>query len=238
MRDVSARTGLARSTIHHYIREGLLPRPRKTGRNTAIYDEDFVKRAQLIKALQRKAHMPLAVIKETLDGMPEDAVDAIDPDRFTGITRAVAEGLRLASEQPMGEDDLVAASGLSAAELAALRRAKLIEATGADGNRRYSPLDVRITLAMAKIREAGATLERGFAGSPQIIKAYRHHLTELARVEAREMVRMMRRLAEFDLDEFIAQTVGPLGELVAALHRKALVEAITDLTENGTDGKG
>src|SRR5689334_20322022 len=48
MRDVCARTGLARSTIHHYIREGVLPKPEKTGRNTAWYDEDFVKRAQLV----------------------------------------------------------------------------------------------------------------------------------------------------------------------------------------------
>jgi len=238
MRDVSARTGLARSTIHHYIREGLLPKPNKTGRNTAIYDEDFVRRAQLIRALQQKAHMPLAVIKETLAGMPSDAVDAIDPDRFTGITRAVTEGLRLASEQPMSEEELIAATRLSVEELKALRRVKLIGADERNGKRTYSPLDVRIAFAMAKIRGAGATLERGFAGSPQIIKAYRQYLNDLARVEAREMVRMMRRLAEFDLEQFIAQTAEPLGDLVAAMHQKALVDAITDLTQNGTEGEG
>jgi len=232
MRDVCARTGLARSTIHHYIREGLLPRPHKTGRNTAIYDEDFVRRAQLIKALQKKAHMPLAVIKETLDAMPEDAVDSIDIERFTGITRTVAEGLRLASEQPMTEDELVSRTGLSSDELKALRRVKLLDASDLDGMRVYSPLDVRIAMAMASIRGAGATLERGFAGSPQIIRAYRQHLTDLARVEAREMVRMMRRLAEFDMEEFIQHAAEPLGALVAALHQKALVDAITELTQN------
>lgn len=63
MRDVCARTGLARSTIHHYIREGLLPQPRKTGRNAALYDEEFVRRAQLIKSLQEKTHLPLRAIR-------------------------------------------------------------------------------------------------------------------------------------------------------------------------------
>ena len=232
MRDVCARTGLARSTIHHYIREGLLPRPHKTGRNTAIYDEEFVRRAQLIKELQRRAHMPLAVIKETLDAMPDTAVDSIDIERFTGITRTVADGLRLASEQPMTEDELIARTGLSSEELTALRRVKLLDATEREGARLYSPLDVRIAISMASIRGAGATIERGFAGSPQIIKAYREHLTDLARVEAREMVRMMRRLAEFDMEDFIGRAAEPLGALVAALHQKALVEAITELTQN------
>lgn len=235
MREVSARTGLARSTIHHYIREGLLPRPTKTGRNTAIYDEEFVRRALLVKALQQRAHMPLAVIKETLDGMSDEALDTIDLERFTGITRTVADSLRLASEQPMDEGELIRRTGLSAEELSALRRARLIDAEDRNGSRIYSPLDVRVAMAMARIRGAGATLERGFAGSPQIIRAYRRHLTELARVEAREMVRMMRRLAEFDLEAFIERAAQPVGDLVAAMHQKALVEAITELTRNGTD---
>jgi len=46
------------------------------------------------------------------------------------------------------------------------------------------------------------------------------------------MVRMMRRLAEFDMEEFIQHAAEPLGALVAALHQKALVDAITELTQN------
>lgn len=232
MREVCARTGMARSTIHHYIREGVLPRPTKTGRNTALYDEEFVRRAQLVKALQEKAHMPLAVIRETLNGISGPAVETIDIERFTDITRTVAEGLRLATEQPMAEEELIRVTGLGAGELAALRRAQLLGATERDGTRLYDPLDVRIAMAMARIRGAGATMERGFAGTPQIVKAYRTHLTDLARVEAREMVRMMRRLAEFDVETFIERTAEPLGDLVAALHRKALVQAIGELLDD------
>jgi DNA-binding transcriptional MerR regulator len=233
MRDVCARTGLARSTIHHYIREGVLPRPEKTGRNTAFYDEDFVRRAQLVKTLQEKTHMPLASIRETLNGMPDAAVETIDPERFTGVTRTIADSLRLASERELSRAELIERSGLRPAILDGLAAGGLIEPIERGTRVVYSPLDARIVLAFVRILEAGATPERGFTGSAEILDAYRTHLTELARVEAREMVRMMRPLTEINLEEFVAQTAEPLGEMVAALHRKALVQAVTEITSNG-----
>jgi DNA-binding transcriptional MerR regulator len=236
MRDVCARTGLARSTIHHYIREGVLPRPEKTGRNTALYDEDFVRRAQLVKTLQEKTHMPLASIRETLNGMPDAAVETIDPERFTGVTRTIADSLRLASERELSRAELIERSGLRPAILDGLAAGGLIEPIERGARTMYSPLDARIVLAFVRILEAGATPERGFTGSPEILDAYRTHLTELARVEAREMVRMMRPLTEINLEEFVAQTAEPLGEMVAALHRKALVKAVVDITTNA-DGR-
>lgn len=231
MREVCARTGLARSTIHHYIREGLLPKPRKTGRNTALYDEDFVRRVQLVKTLQEKTHLPLARIRETLDGMPDAAVDGIDPEKFTGVTTTIASRLRLASEREVSRTDLLALAGIGANELDGLAAAGLIDPIRRASAIAYSPLDVRIVLAFAGIREAGATVERGFVGTPQIIDAYRKHLTALARTEAREMVRMMRSLADMDVDAFMSGLEEPLSDLIAALHRKALVQAVTELTE-------
>ena len=234
MRDVCARTGLARSTIHHYIREGLLPKPAKTGRNTAFYDEEFVRRARLVKALQEKTHLPLAAIRKTLAGMPNGAVETIDLDRFTGVTHQIANQLRLTSEQDLSPAELSKATGLSVDELNGLAVVKLIEA---NERGRFSPLDARIAIAIAAIRGAGATVERGFTGSAQIIDAYRKHLSELARTEAKEMVRMMRSLAEIDLANFVEAILDPLGDLVSALHRKALVHAVSELTNNGgSDG--
>jgi len=234
MREVCARTGLARSTIHHYIREGILPRPQKTGRNTALYDEDFVRRAQLVKTLQEKTHMPLASIRETLNGMPDAAVDMIDPDRFTGVTRTIADSLRLASERELSRAELVERSGLSALEIDGMVAAGLIDSTEHNGRTSFSPLDARIVLAFARIREAGATPERGMGNSPQIVAAYRKHLGELARVEARTMVQMMKSLTEVDIEEFVEQMAEPLGDLIAALHRKALVQAVTEVLAAGS----
>jgi DNA-binding transcriptional MerR regulator len=229
MREVCARTGLARSTIHHYIREGVLPRPNKTGRNAATYDEEFVRRALLVKTLQKKTHMPLASIRQALDSVPTGAASEIDLDRFAGVTTTIADSLRLASERELSRAELLGATGMRPGELDGLAAARLIEPIVREGRIVYSPLDVRIAHAIARIRAAGATTERGFVGSAQIVRAYRKHLAELARVEAREMVRLLRPLAEIDVAALVRQSTEPLGDLINALHQKALVRAVTEL---------
>ena len=235
MRDVCARTGLARSTIHHYIREGLLPEPTRTGRNTALYDEDFVRRVHLVKTLQQKTHMPLASIRKTLDELPDAAIDTIDVERFAGVTRTVADSLRLSSNRELSRTELCESTGFKSADLDGLTTAGFIDPIVRGGSTYYTAVDARIALALASFREAGVTPQRGFAGSPQIVKAYRKYLTELAKVEAREMVRLMRSLAGVDVEELIARTTEPLGVLVAAMHHKALVEQVTALV---TDQNG
>lgn len=232
MRDVCARTGLPRSTIHHYIREGLLPQPTKTGRNTALYDEEFVRRASLVKTLQEKTHMPLASIRETLNGMPDAAVETIDVERFANVTRTIAESLRLASNRELSRKELCARTGFKPAELDRIAKDGFIDPIERNGATYYTSVDARIALALSRFRGAGVTPERGFAGSPQIVKAYRRYLTELAKVEAREMVRLMRSLAGVDVEELVHIVTEPLGVLVAAMHHKALVEQVGELVNN------
>lgn len=227
MRDVCARTGLARSTIHHYVREGLLPRPRKTGRNMAYYDEDFVRRAQLVKALQAKTHLPLAEIREMLNGMPDDAVGAVDPARLVDLTRQIADTVRMASERDVPRAELLATTDVTAGDLDGLARASLIEPIRRGGAPHYSPLDVRIALAFARIRQAGAIDGRNVG---HVVRAYRKHLTELARVEAREALRTFRSLTTQDVVDYTRRVTEASDEVIAALHRKALVKALSELT--------
>src|SRR5919202_2473848 len=72
--ELSERSGVPVATIHHYLREGLLPEPVKTSRNMAYYPPEFVGRIRLIKKLQEERYMPLRVIRELLerdDGEPD-----------------------------------------------------------------------------------------------------------------------------------------------------------------------
>jgi DNA-binding transcriptional MerR regulator len=43
-------TDVSKETIHYYIREGVLRKPRKTGKNTADYNETHVDQIRTIKA--------------------------------------------------------------------------------------------------------------------------------------------------------------------------------------------
>lgn len=52
MQELAERSGLPRTTIHHYAREGLLPPARKTAPNAARYDEVHLERLALITRLR------------------------------------------------------------------------------------------------------------------------------------------------------------------------------------------
>lgn len=57
-----ARTGVPRTSIHFYLRQGLLPQPQKTAANRSLYTDDHVRLLKSIKNLQ-KAGLSLAEIK-------------------------------------------------------------------------------------------------------------------------------------------------------------------------------
>jgi DNA-binding transcriptional MerR regulator len=71
MRELERLTGITRMTINFYIKEGLLPQPRKTARNMAYYDQAFIDRLQLILKLKTQNHLSLAQIKKVLKDLPE-----------------------------------------------------------------------------------------------------------------------------------------------------------------------
>jgi DNA-binding transcriptional MerR regulator len=60
------RTGVPKETIHFYIREGLLRKPRKSGINSAEYNETYVDQVQLIKDLRDNYYLPIPEIKKII----------------------------------------------------------------------------------------------------------------------------------------------------------------------------
>jgi DNA-binding transcriptional MerR regulator/tetratricopeptide (TPR) repeat protein len=66
MAELAARSGVPRETIHFYLREGLLPRPRKAGQTVAYYDEGHLERLRLVRRLREEKYLPIAVIRRLL----------------------------------------------------------------------------------------------------------------------------------------------------------------------------
>ena len=60
--ELSRRSGVARSTIKFYLREGLVPAGSPQGRNQALYDERHLERLRLIRALREVAGLSLEVV--------------------------------------------------------------------------------------------------------------------------------------------------------------------------------
>jgi len=67
MKEIMDATGVTKATILHYVKEGLLPEPVKTGRNMAYYAHSCIERINFIKQLQSKHRLPLAQIKIILE---------------------------------------------------------------------------------------------------------------------------------------------------------------------------
>ena len=60
-------TGIKRSTIHYYVREGLLSPPHRTGKTMAYYRSDHIAELNRIRELQDEGY-PIAIIKEMKSG--------------------------------------------------------------------------------------------------------------------------------------------------------------------------
>ena len=76
IKELSQKSGVPKSTIHYYLREGLLQPPTKTGRTMAYYDGTHLKKLATIKHLKKDLRMPIAFLKEELvrlgkGGFPE-----------------------------------------------------------------------------------------------------------------------------------------------------------------------
>jgi len=65
--DLERISGMGRSTIHYYLREGLLSPPRRTGKTMAYYHAGHVEELRRIRELQEEGY-PLTIIKEMKEG--------------------------------------------------------------------------------------------------------------------------------------------------------------------------
>jgi DNA-binding transcriptional MerR regulator len=119
MREVTEATGLPKSTILHYVAQGLLPQPVRTGRNMAYYDPTTVDRAKFIRSMQEKYSFPLERIRKLLTSMDEgrDIAPLVELDTVIFGTKEIPELDQKAFEE---------ATGLTGEQIAELMTAQLL----------------------------------------------------------------------------------------------------------------
>jgi DNA-binding transcriptional MerR regulator len=208
------------ATVRHYLREGLLPEPVKTSRNMAYYPPQFVERIRLIKQLQEERFMPLRVIRDLLqrgEAEPERLRAMIElEDRI--LDRALAgERQRVPAAEVEARYELPGEVLERMAEVGVL-------SPDTDG---YSPSDVRIIEAVGRFRAGGYDESLGFTVYDTL--RYKRALEPLVEEEVRVLT---ERLAG-DLDperamEIVEAGIGPLNDLIGALHTKLVVARLEE----------
>jgi DNA-binding transcriptional MerR regulator len=170
MKDLTEATGLPKSTILHYVAQGLLPEPLRTGRNMAYYDPACVERAKFVKATQEKYSFSLDKIKTLLSAIDEGA----DVTPFVELDAAI---FGTARGENMDRRAFEEATGLTSEQVSELLEADLLLPLE-EGRFRQDDVDAGRGLA--------AGLERGIrpedlAFYPKIAKELVDHEMRLRR---------------------------------------------------------
>lgn len=225
--EIAERAEVPVATVRHYLREGLLPEPVRTSRNMAYYPPEFVDRIRVIKQLQEERFMPLRVIRELLER------EHTDPQRLRAmlefedriLNRAlVSERQRLSADEARERFEMPAEVLDRLAEVGVLTP----DAAG------YSPSDVRIIQAISRFRAGGYDESLGFTVYDTL--RYKGALETLVAEEVRVLGE--RLAAEVDPEramEIIEAGMGPLNDLIAALHTKLMVAELERRRPGGGD---
>jgi DNA-binding transcriptional MerR regulator len=224
--ELAERADVPVATVRHYLREGLLPEPVKTSRNMAYYPPEFVERIRLIKQLQEERFMPLRVIRDLLEreqGEPERLRSMIElEDRI--LERALAgERERVPVEEVRARYDVPEEVLDRLADVGVLT----------PDERGYSPSDVRVIEAISRFRAGGYDESLGFTVYDTL-----RYVRALEPLVAEEVNVLGERLAG-DVEperalEIVEAGIGPLNDLIAALHTKLLV---AELAGHGSRGR-
>jgi DNA-binding transcriptional MerR regulator len=236
--ELAKRTGVQKETIHFYINQGLLPRPFKTSRNMAYYDERYIGRIRLIKELQLKRFLPLKVIREIIS---EDT-GALSPSelnviRLGGGPLAELEKLRHEFE-PLSLAALSERSGLPEDEILDMERCEMISSEeNEQGEKVYGDNDIRIVEAFAEVRRGGLTREVGFA--TEDFRLQSDIVSMLAIEEVKVFGRKFaNRYSDEDADllpKIAENAIESINAFISHLRRKKILEAIRAFSEGGED---
>jgi DNA-binding transcriptional MerR regulator len=161
------RTQVSKETIHYYVREGLLPRPRKLGKNVADYNDGYVERIRLIKEFQDHRFLPLSFIKRILKyekGSPErESFLQLQTDYFRPVDQ-------LLPAEIVGEEAFRKSTGLGRRCLANLEEWEIITPEVRDGRKTYSQDDVTLGKIVVDMDKIGLGSKDGF--DPEALKYY------------------------------------------------------------------
>jgi|SRR5579859_6760493 len=156
MRELERRSGFPRSTILFYVQEGLLPQPRKTAKNMAVYDNRFVDGLHLIQELKDKHKLSLPQIKEVLQrttgGVGLELLLDVRDRAFRQLTMQREQGL-------LSWDELVSQSGLPEDVLRRLEQNDCLIVQPVEGSNRYHSDNVIAARLLQQMLALGFPLE-------------------------------------------------------------------------------
>ncbi len=155
------RTGVPKETIHFYIREGLLRKPRKSGVNSAEYNETYVDQIKLIKDLRDHYYLPIPEIKKIVKDFRKQSPSDQAVSQFR--SRFFRPADRLFANEIKGRDAFCIETGLGKKWLAKAEEWGVLTPDVSEGGESiYSPDDVAIGKLMVDMDRLGFGPKDGY----------------------------------------------------------------------------
>ena len=224
------RTGVPKETIHFYIREGLLRKPRKSGVNSAEYNETYVDQIQLIKDLRDNYYLPIPEIKKIIKDFRKQSPSDQAISQFH--SRFFRPADRLFANEIKGRDAFCLETGLGKKWLAKAEKwGVLTPDVSENGETVYSPDDVAIGKLMVDMDRLGFGPKDGF--DPEDLR----YIAEFVRSY---VVDILKKYYENNLEKMTSRESVERGsqyhELISLffyhLYRKFVREAARSLLEH------
>jgi DNA-binding transcriptional MerR regulator len=223
MQELSQATGVSGGTIRYYVQKGILPKPLKTHRNMAYYDESYIERIRAIKELQKRRFLPLNIIK-LIVGSRGPSMDSEQKQILREMDRPLFEDSLLnGNDQRMSREELSAHTGIEPEQTAALESMGLIEA---DEQGRFDQECVQIVEILSEIREIGLTEELDFQA--EHLQIHMDLMEFLARKEVEIFTKRIARkgMSPEQILKLAQDAIDALNKMLPILHRR-MVRRIT-----------
>ena len=165
--ELSRRTNVPKETIHYYVREGFIPRPRKKGKNVSDYDESFVESILLIKQIQDHFFLPLSLIKKIIKQRNTFPELKSLLDLRIGYFSPLDQFLQ---KEVVGEEALAKATGMAKKWIAKFEEWGIISSLMREGQKVYSQDDVIIGKLLVDLDRAGFGPKDGV--DPEVVRRY------------------------------------------------------------------
>jgi len=235
IRDLVKHTGVSKETVHYYIREGLLPKPRKRGRNTAEYDDSYVERIRFIRELQDHYFLPLAVIKNILKKQKKSS----EWQSLLGLRSEYFKPVdQFLPNEITGEELFRSETGLGSKWLAKMEEWRIINPEVRDGLKVYSQDDITLGKLIIKMDSIGLGPKDGF--HPEALKHYLDKFQEVAVMSQKYYIETaLGKLSPEEFTKRISQGREIMSLFFYHLYRKLSRErykSILALLESRTNG--
>lgn len=222
------RTGVPKETIHFYIREGLLRKPRKSNVNAAEYNDRYVDQIQLIKDLRDNYYLPIPEIKKVVKEFKKQSPSDQAVSQF--YSRFFRPADRLVAREVVGREAFRQATGLGHKWLNKAEEWDIIIPENRNGDVIYSPDDLIIGNLMVDMDHLGFGPKDGL--DPEDLR----HIVEFVKTY---VVNVFKKYYENNLEQLTskeyAEKAGQYQEVIGLffyhIYRKFVRQATERLIE-------